>query len=161
MNAFAGGDSLEPFLKYEDKGIFVWCRSSNPGAVELQDLKLAQEGGERPLYEWIALRSREWNRQGNVGLVVGATYPEQLGAVRSLCPGVPILIPGVGSQGGDLANSVRVGLDGEAPNILINSSRGVIYASKDRDNFAQAARSAASSIRDNINVVLEREGRGW
>ncbi len=161
VNAWGGGDSVEPYLDYADRGVFVWCRSSNPGAAEFQDVPVSMEGGTVPLYEWLAIRTSEWNVHGNVGLVVGATYPEQLGAVRARCPGIPILIPGVGAQGGDLADSIATGLDTSTPNMIISSSRGVIYASSDPADFAGAARSAAIDLRDAINERLDVEGRPW
>ncbi len=169
VNAYGGGESLEPFLAHEDKGVFVWCRSSNPGAKEFQDMRLASEAGSMTLYEWMAQLASGWNSRGNVGLVVGATYPEELARVRSLAPGMPILIPGVGAQGGDLERSVRAGLDSGRHNILVASSRGITYASKvgstgsldRRADFAEAARRAASDLRERINAVLDGEGRGW
>ena len=161
VNCYGGGESLEPFLRYGDKGVFVWCRSSNEGAREFQDLKMDSDTGSKPLFELVAERSREWNSRGNVGLVVGATYPEQLAAVRRLCSGMPVLIPGVGAQGGDLSGAVRFGLDSEERNVIISSSRGITYASRDGGDFAEAARRAASDLRDRINRVLEEEGRGW
>lgn len=161
VNAFAGGESLEPFFEYEDKGVFVWCRSSNPGSHEFQDLQVRADGQEPRFYEWMAARSREWNSRGNVCLVVGATYPEQLSVVRARCPGMPVLIPAVGAQGGDLENSVKFGIDEEYPNIIINSSRSVLYASADKGDFAQAARSVALNLRDNINRIVRQEGMEW
>jgi orotidine-5'-phosphate decarboxylase len=159
VNGFAGGQAMEPFFKYEDKGVFVLCHLSNPGAGEFQDLTL--DGSKMPLYEFIAERASHWNTRGNVGLVVGATYPGELRAVRSHCHGMPILIPGVGAQGGNLENSVKAGLDSDAANILINSSRGIIYASSDRSGFAEAARQAAENLRSSINRILITEDRGW
>ncbi len=161
INAYAGGESLEPFFDYGDKGVFVWCHSSNPGAKEFQELSLCAGTEEVQLYEWIATKASEWNANGNVGLVMGSTYPEQLKQVRMRCPGMPILVPGVGSQGGDLEQSVRYGLDSSMPNILINSSRGILYASGDRANFASAARDAAGNLRARINRILAEEGREW
>ena len=113
VNPFGGGDTLQPFLDYRDRGVFVWCRSSNPGAGEFQDLVLAGDGGAERLYEIIARRASEWNTGGNVGLVVGATYPRELNQLRDLCPGMPILIPGIGAQEGALEDSVRGGIDGQ------------------------------------------------
>ena len=162
VNAWGGGDSIEPYLEYNDRGVFVWCRSSNAGAAEFQDVPVSYDGGSVPLFEWMAVKAAEWNRaSSNVGIVVGATYPSELAAVRARCPGMPILVPGVGSQGGDLDASLTNGLDNDSPNVLISSSRGIIYASRERDNFAFAARESASRLRDEINLVLERECRGW
>ena len=162
VNAWGGGDSMEPYLEYADRGVFVWCRSSNPGAAEFQDVRVSFEGGSVPLFEWMAVKAAEWNRaSSNVGIVAGATYPSELAAVRARCPGMPILVPGVGSQGGDLAASLRYGLDRDSPNVLISSSRGITYASRERESFVSAARAAASRLRDEINRILDGEGRGW
>ena len=161
INAWGGGDSVEPYLEYGDRGVFIWCRSSNPGAAEFQDVRVPFEGESLPLYEWLAIRSVDWNRAGNVGLVVGATYPEQLGSVRSRCPGMPILVPGIGVQGGDLEQSIVHGLDAETPNLLISSSRGITYRSQDPLRFQDAARDAAVRLRNSINDVLSDEGRFW
>ena len=162
VNAWGGGDSVEPYLDYRDRGVFIWCRSSNPGAAEFQDVPVDFAGGSVPLFEWMAIKATEWNRGSyNVGVVVGATYPSELAAVRARCPGMPILVPGVGSQGGDLDASLTHGLDKDAPNLLISSSRGITYASRERESFASAARSAASCLREDINGILAREGRGW
>ena len=162
VNAWGGGDSVEPYLEYGDRGVIVWCRSSNPGAAEFQDVPVSYNGATIPLFEWMAIKASEWNlASSNVGIVAGATYPSELAAIRSRCPGMPILVPGVGSQGGDLDASLTHGLDGETPNVLISSSRGITYASRDSASFASAARSAASRLRDEINRVLVREGRGW
>jgi len=162
VNGFAGGEALEPFLEYEDRAVFVWCRSSNPSARELQDVAVVAGDGENmPYYDWMSRTVAGWNSRGNVGLVVGATYPEELKVVRSNCPGMPILVPGIGVQTGELDGSVRFGLDADRPNILINSSRGVLYASSDESDFASAARAAAEALRESINRVLNDEGRGW
>ena len=169
VNPYLGGDALAPFLEQEDRGVFVLCRTSNPGAAELQDLFVVAEGsdsgsvegaprtglpvrqaGARPLFEAVAERARAWNSRGNVGLVVGATYPEELGRVRELCPQMTFLVPGVGAQGGDLEASVRWGLDARGGGLIIAVSRQVVYASRERD-FALAARRAAQGLRDQIN----------
>lgn len=159
VNAWGGGDSVEPFLEDETRGIFVWCRGSNPGSADFQDL---DSGGEAtmPLYQRVALACSAWNERGNVGLVVGATAPSQLEAVRRLCPEMPLLVPGVGAQGGDLEAAVRAGVDADGRLALINSSRGIIYASRGSD-FAEAGRQAAGELRDAINAVLDAEGVGW
>ncbi len=162
VNAWGGGDSVEPYLEYEDRGVIVWCRSSNPGAAEFQDVPVDYKGTSVPLFEWMAIKASEWNQaSSNVGIVAGATYPSELAAVRSRCPGMPILVPGIGTQGGDLDASLRHGLDEDSPNVLISSSRGITYASRKPDDFADAARMAASRLRDEINGVLAREGREW
>ena len=162
VNAWGGSDSVEPYLDYGDRGVFVWCRSSNPGAAEFQDVPVEYEGASIPLFEWMAIKTSEWNQaSSNVGIVAGATYPSELATVRKRCPGMPILVPGIGSQGGDLDASLRHGLDTESPNVLISSSRGITYASREPGDFAEVARAAASKLRDEINSVLAREGRAW
>src|SRR6266699_2616208 len=113
VSPYLGYDSVAPFLAYREKGVLLLCRTSNPGARDFQDLLVQEENGEtRPLYEVVARRVQSWNEAGNCGLVVGATYPQELRAIRSLCPGMPILVPGVGSQGGDLEASVEAGVGG-------------------------------------------------
>jgi orotidine-5'-phosphate decarboxylase len=149
VNPYLGGDSLEPFIEREDRGVFVLCRTSNPGAADIQDLAVASDGGSRPLYEVLAELARDWNTRGNVGLVTGATYPEELRRVRELCPEMVLLVPGVGAQAGDLAAAVRGGVDARGGGMLVNASRGVLYASKGAD-FAEAAREAARALRDEI-----------
>jgi orotidine-5'-phosphate decarboxylase len=157
VNAYGGGDSIEPFLSYGDRGVFVWCRSSNPGAADFQDL---EDQGGRPLYQQMAQTYQSWNQKSNLGLVAGATYPKELKTLRELCPKMPFLIPGVGAQSGDLRLAVLFGMDAEGRGAIINSSRGVLYAS-DGPNFAQAARDKAESLKVAINQVLEQEGKGW
>lgn len=158
VHGYLGGEALEPFLSYGDRGVFVLCRTSNPGAREFQDLTLSSGGR---LFEEVALRASEWNTNGNVGLVVGATYPNDLAAVRKLCPDIPVLLPGVGAQGGDLEASVRAGVDRVGRGLLVSVSRGVIYASRDPSSFAEEARQAALGYRTRIDKVLCREGMGW
>ena len=145
VNPYLGGDSLEPFLEYEDKGVFILCRTSNPGSADLQDLS----AGGAPLFEIVARKALEWNQYGNIGLVVGATYPDDIKRVRGICPDMPILIPGVGKQGGDLKAAARNGVDSNNEKAVINSSRGIIYASKGKD-FAEVARIEAMKMRDEI-----------
>lgn len=142
VHPYLGREALAPFLERNALGIFVLCRTSNSGASELQDLKV----GKRRLYEIVAQNvATDWNRNGNCGLVVGATYPSELARVRSLAPEIPILIPGVGAQGGDIKRTVRAGLTRAGDGILINASRSIIYASEG-DDFADAARSAALEL---------------
>ena len=149
VNPYLGLDSIEPFLSYQDRGVFVLCRTSNPGAADFQSL---QTGG-RPLYEVVARKAREWNTHGNIGLVVGATSPQELRRVRSVCPNMCLLIPGVGAQGGDLASAVSHGRDAWDEKAIINVSRQILYASKGGD-FAEAARAVAEDIRKQINSHL-------
>ena len=161
INAYCGRDGVEPFLEYPDRGVFVLCRSSNPGAVDLQDLSVSS-GAEsaRPLYQELALQVSAWNRHGNAGLVLGATYPEQIKEVRALCPEMPVLIPGIGSQEGALEEAVRNGVTAQGRGVLINSSRGIIYASRG-DDFAEAARAATADLRDAINSILASVDAEW
>jgi len=146
VTPYLGFDSIEPFISYEDKGVFILCRTSNKGATDFQDLRT----NGLPLYEAVARKAKEWNIHGNIGLVVGATYPEELKRIRSICPDMPLLIPGVGAQGGDLASAVSYGVDIRGEKAIINLSRQVLYASKEKD-FAQAARNVAEKIRNQIN----------
>jgi len=151
VNPYLGYDSVAPFLAYHEKGVLLLCRTSNPGARDFQDLLVQGENGEaRPLYEVIARQVQSWNEAGNCGLVVGATYPEELRAIRSLCPDMPILVPGVGSQGGDLEASVEAGVDGYGERAIIAVSRAILYAS-DGNNYAAAAEHEARLLRDRIN----------
>ena len=141
---------MAPFLERPERGCFVWCRSSNPGGANLQDLMVAREGAPgRPLFEEVAALAAGWNARGNVGLVVGATYPEQLRRVRAIAPELPILVPGVGAQGGDLQAAVRAARDEQGLGFLVASSRGVLYASAGAD-YAKAAARAARELRDAI-----------
>jgi orotidine-5'-phosphate decarboxylase len=150
VNPYLGFDSIEPFIQYRDRGVFILCRTSNASAVDFQALRSETENGNLSLFEMVAFKAHEWNIYGNIGLVVGATYPEELKIIRQSYPDIPLLIPGIGTQGGDLASVVRYGVDAHGQKAIINSSRGIIYASKGKD-FAQAARKAASSLRDQIN----------
>lgn len=161
VNAWGGQDTVTPFLEDESKGVFIWCRGSNPGSADFQDVQVtAQNGSSVPLYRKMALDCQKWNTNGNLGLVVGATVPLQLQDVRATCPTMPFLIPGVGAQGGDLEAAVRQGADTRGRAALINSSRGIIYASTGAD-FAQAAAREADKLRTSINEVLEADGKGW
>ena len=160
INAWGGQDTVSPFLEDPDKGVFVWCRGSNPGSADFQDVQIVTQKGTMPLYRNMALACREWDTLGNLGLVVGATVPEQLREVRAACPAMPLLIPGVGAQGGDLEAAVRLGTDSRGRAALINSSRGIIYASGGAD-FAEAAAREADKLRQSINQVLEADGKGW
>jgi len=200
VNPYLGFDSIEPFISYQDKGVFILCRTSNRGAMDFQDVlnisieptpptaryavsnlriepkevevgkpvdiafQLTNVGNVRasykitsellPLYEVIAQKARQWNIYGNIGLVVGATYPEDLKKVRSICPEMCLLIPGIGAQGGDLASAVSYGVDAQGEKAIINVSRQVLYASREKD-FAQAARNIAEKIRNQINSCLK------
>ena len=146
VNPYLGFDSIEPFINHQDKGVFILCRTSNKGAVDFQDL--LTDG--LPLYEAVARKAKEWNTHGNIGLVVGATYPEELQKVRSICPEMPLLIPGIGAQGGDLAAAVGHGADAQGEKAIINVSRQILYASREKD-FDRAARTVTEKIRNQIN----------
>ena len=149
VNPYLGGDSLEPFLRRDDRGVVVLCRTSNPGARDLQDLTI---GEGRRLYHVVAeLAATRWNARGNCLLVVGATYPQELAEIRRIVGDMPLLVPGVGAQGGDVAQVVRNGQTAAGTGLIVSSSRGILYASTG-DDFASAARSAALSLRDQINA---------
>ncbi|AKG52696.1 orotidine 5'-phosphate decarboxylase [Dehalogenimonas sp. WBC-2] len=145
VNPYMGYDSMEPFIGYDDKGIFVLCRTSNPGAADFQSLKIDGE----PLYRLVAKKVGEWNVRGNLGLVVGATQPEELKVIRQSHPTMPILIPGVGAQGGSLEKAVKYGTGNSDGLAIISSSRQILYASSGSD-YAAAARRAATELRDEI-----------
>ncbi len=152
LSPFMGFDSIEPFLAHADRGIFVLCRTSNPGGDDLQMLDV---NGER-LYERIArLAATGWNRSGQLGLVVGATYPAELGRVRQIAGKLPLLVPGIGAQGGDVQACVVAGQTADGTGMLINSSRAILYASSGED-FAEAAAAAARRTRDEINRYRNR-----
>jgi len=157
LSPFMGFDSVQPYLKYPDKGAFLLCRTSNPGGDDFQNQRLQSVSGEPRLYEHIAqLAQGPWNLNGQLGLVVGATYPAEIERVRTLAPSVPLLIPGVGAQGGDALATVKAGYRagqadgaGWAP-VIVNSSRAVLYASAG-DDFAAAARQEAWRTREVLN----------
>ena len=157
LSPFMGFDSIEPYLKYPGKGAFLLCRTSNPGGDDLQSQRLASVPGQPLLYEHIAaLAQAPWNLNGQLGLVVGATYPAEIERVRQLAPTLPLLIPGVGAQGGDALATVRAGWRGSAgassAPIVVNSSRAILYASAG-DDFAQAARREALKTRDLLQAA--------
>ncbi len=155
VNPYLGGDALEPFLRYQDKGVIVLCRTSNPGARDLQDLEI----GGRKLYHTVAeLAARHWNSRGNCLLVVGATYPRELAEVREIVGNMPFLVPGVGAQGGDVAQAVQCGQTAAGTGLIISSSRSILYASSGED-FASAARKATLTLRDQINASRSRNSR--
>ncbi|WP_395668534.1 orotidine-5'-phosphate decarboxylase [Rhodoferax sp.] len=157
LSPFMGFDSLQPYLRYHGKGAFVLCRTSNPGGDDLQNQHLADQPGRPSLFEHIAeLVQGPWNTNGQLGLVVGATYPAEIERVRQVAPTVPLLIPGVGAQGGDAVATVRAGYRSAAGHttapIVVNSSRAVLYASSGVD-FAQAARAVAQTTRDALHAA--------
>jgi orotidine-5'-phosphate decarboxylase len=151
---YLGYDSLEPFIERRDRGIFILCRTSNPGAADLQSLPVETTKGKKMLYEVVAEKVNEWNKYGNLGLVVGATYPDELKLIRERYPQILLLIPGVGMQGGELKQVVKHGVDKGRQRTVINSSRQILYVSRGKD-FAAAAAKAARELRDRINEYLE------
>ena len=147
INPYMGRDSVEPYLAYPDKGVILLCRTSNPGGSDLQFLDI---GGEK-LYERVArLVATEWNGSGQCALVVGATFPAEIARVREIVGDLPLLVPGIGAQGGDIKATVRAGRTTVGTGLMINSSRAILYAGQD-ENFAAAARQAALETRDAIN----------
>jgi orotidine-5'-phosphate decarboxylase len=150
VNAWGGYEGIEPFLEYEDRGVIIWCRSSNPTASDFQDLEVEYEGQKRTVWQVMALKAQEWNEFGNIGIVMGATYPAQLAEARALLPEMPMLVPGVGAQDGALRDSVRAGLRESGDGIIVNASRSVLYASREGD-YALASRAAAQRLRDEVN----------
>ena len=151
-NPYLGRDSLQPFLDRADRGVVILCRTSNPGAADLQDLPVHGDGGtSRPLYQHVAERAaRDWNGNGNCALVVGATWPGQLREVRAIVGDMPLLVPGVGAQGGDVAAVVKNAKTADGLGLAISSSRAILYASNGED-YAAAAAGAARALRDEIN----------
>ena len=151
-NPYLGRDSVQPFLDHAERGVVILCRTSNPGAGDLQDLIVADGSGDaRPLYQHVAAKiAGEWNGNGNCALVVGATWPEQLREVRAIVGDMPLLVPGVGAQGGDVEAVVANAKSADGTGLVISSSRAILYASSG-DDFADAAALAARELRDSIN----------
>jgi orotidine-5'-phosphate decarboxylase len=161
LSPFMGWDSVAPYLKYHGKGAFLLCRTSNPGGDDLQNQRLASVEGQPLLYEHVArLAQGPWNLNGQLGLVVGATYPAEIERVRALAPTLPLLIPGVGAQGGDAAATVKAGWRGQGGvstgTVIVNSSRAVLYASSG-DDFEAAARRVAMQTRDQLQAAKPAE----
>lgn len=151
VNPYQGYDAVAPFLAYRDKGVILLCRTSNPGSRDFQDLLVQDQDGEtRPLYEAVARRVLTWNEAGNCALVVGATCPPELRALRQLCPTLPILVPGIGAQGGDLEAAVSGSIDAQGERAMISASRAILYADSGPD-YAAAAAEAARTFRDQMN----------
>lgn len=160
LNGYMGIDAVEPFAEYQDRLCFVLCRTSNRAAAEVQDIG----GPSDPLYLRMAGLVRSWNRRGNLGLVVGATFPEELSAVRALVGyDMPILVPGVGAQGGDLKKVLENGTGPNGSGVLINVSRGIMFAFEDKAykdlGYERAARTAATDMRESIEKELVALGR--
>ena len=150
VNPYLGHDALQPFLSRSEKGVFVLCRTSNPGGTDIQDRELADG---RTVYERVADLAASWNEEGNVGLVVGATAPQELESIRERVPDLPFLVPGVGAQGGDAEAAVEFGLaDGVG---LINSSRGIIFAGEESERWDVAAGAAAKRLKRRLNDYRE------
>jgi orotidine-5'-phosphate decarboxylase len=157
LSPFMGFDSVQPYLAHAGKGAFLLCRTSNPGGDDLQSQRLASVPGQPLLYEHVAqLAQGPWNVNGQLGLVVGATYPAEIERVRQLAPTLPLLIPGVGAQGGDALATVRAGYrqhnGGTSGPIIVNSSRAILYASSS-DDFDQAARREALKTRQVLEAA--------
>ncbi|MFY9477081.1 MAG: orotidine-5'-phosphate decarboxylase [Aquabacterium sp.] len=159
LSPFMGFDTIEPFLRYPGKGVILLCRTSNPGGSDLQNQRLADVPGQPRLYEHVATQAQgPWNTNGQIGLVVGATFPQEIARVRELAPTVPFLIPGIGAQGGDAVATVkaglRVGADGAVTGpIIVSSSRAVLYAGSGLDDFASEARRVALATRETLNAA--------
>jgi orotidine-5'-phosphate decarboxylase len=149
VNPYMGGDTLEPYSSHADKGVVVLCKTSNAGSGELQNLTL--DNG-RTLFQQVAHQATDvWNNNHNLLLVVGATYPEELADIRSIVGDMPLLIPGIGAQGGDVEKTLKAGLRSDGKGLIISSSRGIIYAGDDKANFAAAARAACVELKNTIN----------
>ena len=156
VNPYMGFDTIEPYLKHAGKGVIVLCRTSNPGGSDLQFLNVAPNG--EPLYLHVAkLAAQQWNSTGQISLVVGATFPEEIAKVRAIVGEMPLLIPGIGAQGGDIDATVSAGKVAGKPGtgMIINSSRAILYASSGPD-FAQAARTVAMSTRDALRAAANK-----
>lgn len=151
VNPYGGRDAVQPFAEYRDRGVFIWCRGSNPGAADVQDLTM--DGGGA-VYEQIARLGRDWNEHGNVGLVAGATWPEQIARVREICPDQVLLVPGVGAQEGKLESAAGAAFDSRGEGLIISASRAVLYASRSGD-YAGNARRAAEALRGRINLARD------
>jgi len=150
VNPYMGRDSVEPWLAWPDKGVILLCRTSNAGGSDLQFLDVGGPGAQERLYERVARLACEWNSAGQIGLVVGATFPAEIARVRQIVGDMPLLVPGIGAQGGDIEATVTAGRAPAASALLINSSRAILYAGQD-EHFATAARRVAEETRKAIN----------
>lgn len=156
VSPYLGRDSIQPFLEYDDRGVYVLCRTSNPSAGDFQDLEVVRAGEREPLYQAVARAASGWG--ANVGLVVGATFPAEAHRVREICPQTPFLVPGVGTQGGALPSAVRaVAGPGD---FIVNVSRQVLYTSRDPEGYPEVARRVAIAYRDEINACLAAAAAG-
>jgi orotidine-5'-phosphate decarboxylase len=150
VNPYMGGDTIEPYTRFKDKGVVVLCKTSNAGSGELQNLTLANG---RTLFQEVAFKaSNDWNANHNVLLVVGATYPAELAQIRQTVGDMPLLIPGIGAQGGDVEATLKAGLRADGKGLIISSSRGIIYAGDSKDNYTQAAEQACVELKNTINL---------
>ena len=151
LSPYMGRDSVEPWLAYKDKGVILLCRTSNPGGSDLQFLDVGGPNGQERLFERVArLAADEWNSTGQIGLVVGATFPAEIAKVRAITGDMPLLVPGIGAQGGDIEATVKAGRTAAGTGLMINSSRAILYAGQGED-YAAAARQVALDTRDAIN----------
>ena len=153
--AYQGSDSVEPFLKHSGRGVYIVCRTSNPSSRDIQDLIVDDSNGQTRVFDRIADMADRWSKTQNVGIVAGATFPDDLHALRTRHPEMHFLIPGVGAQGGEVEQTTRAGMNEHGRGFLVNSSRGIIYASSDPLYFEREARSAAELLRDQINDALK------
>ncbi|ASY37425.1 orotidine-5'-phosphate decarboxylase [Taylorella equigenitalis] len=157
VNPYMGFDSIEPYLKWSDRGVIVLCRTSNSGGSDVQFLDVSVDGRTLPLYQHIAkLAATKWNSSGQIGLVVGATFPEEIKHVREIIgTHMPLLIPGIGAQGGDIEATVAAGINSEGHGVIINSSRAILYAS-DGDDCLKASADMARNTRDKIQEAIAK-----
>lgn len=155
VNPYMGFDSLQPFISYTDRGVFILCRTSNPGAGDFQDLPVTSNGETLPLYRQVSRKAKSWNQYGNIGLVVGATWPEEIKEIREENPDMPLLVPGVGTQGGSVELVSRYAIGPEGKMAIINSSRSIIHASFE-SNFGNLARAKAEELRSQINLYRQK-----
>lgn len=153
VNPYLGYDAVEPFLNYEDRGIYILCHTSNPGAADFQDLRVKMGNTEGELYQVVARKAAQWNKKGNVGLVVGGTYPGQMKIIRQEFPDMPFLVPGVGTQGGDLKTVLTMGTGSEGNGLIVSVSRQILYASEGGSGYAKAAEEAAATIVGTIHYI--------
>lgn len=151
VNPYLGMETLIPFLNYKDKGIIILVKTSNPGSGEFQDLVISKT--KEPLYKYVAQRVKLWNKNKNLGVVVGATYPKQLKEIRGIVGDIPFLIPGIGVQGGEIESTVKNAQDSKGQGMIVSSSRGIIFASSDKD-FANAARKEAEKLDQQLRGFL-------
>ncbi len=155
LSPYLGLDSLEPFLAYEGKTAFLLCRTTNPGARDLQDLSIGEGAGApaEPLYARVARLANTWNTRNNIGLVVGATYPREAAEIRAISPDLPFLMPGVGAQQAEIDEAVQGAMDARRAGIIVNASRAVLYPAAPDGRWADASRKAAEDLRDAINTA--------